>query len=202
MINFSFIFLTSCAPSQKPDATLTTHAPPAQTFITQSKASTVRLAQNMTSWTITGAVAAKNKNDAWSASLNWQQDGPNNYHIRLFGPLGGGNILIEKKGAMVTYQDAQNRKTSRSADDLIHLQTGMHIPIQNLYYWIRGLPAPGVVQSTNYDHAGNLTYLEQAGYTIQYMRYTNTQGVNLPSKLHVRGAEGSLKLIIKRWKTH
>jgi outer membrane lipoprotein LolB len=198
LTSLSFVVLTACAPPQAPDAVITSDNQ-TQALTTESKALKTRSAKSISSWTINGAIAAKNKKEAWSASLNWKQNGPSNYQIRLFGPLGGGSMLIEKKGSVITYQDAQKRTTSNNADDLVYKQTGTRIPIQNLYYWMRGLPAPGAVQSAQYDQAGRLSYLKQAGYTIQYMRYTNKQGVDLPSKLHVRGTEGNLKLIVKRW---
>jgi outer membrane lipoprotein LolB len=198
LTSLSFVALTACAPPQVPEATALT--PEAST--SQPEASKARSAKHISSWTVIGAVAAKNSKEAWSASLNWKQNGPNNYQIRLFGPLGGGSILIAKKGGVVTYQDGQKRTTSNNADNLVYQQTGVHIPIQDLYYWMRGLPAPGAIQSAQYDEAGHLTYLKQAGYTIQYLRYTNKQGIDLPSKLHVRGGGGNLKLIVKRWETH
>ena len=198
LTSLSFIVLTACTPPQAPDAVITSDNQN-QALTTASKVLKTRSAKNISSWTIIGVVAAKNKKEAWSASLNWKQTGPNNYQLRLYGPLGGGSILIEKKGGVVTYQDGQKRTTSSNADDLVYQQTGTRIPIQNLYYWMRGLPAPGAVQSANYDQAGHLIYLKQAGYTIQYIRYTNKQGIDLPSKLNVRGAEGNLKLIVKRW---
>jgi len=197
LISLSFVALTACAPPQAPEATTLT---PEAT--SQLKTANARSAKNISSWTIIGAVAAKHNKQAWTASLNWKQNGPNNYQIRLFGPLGGGSILIEKKGGVVTYQDGQKRTASNNAGDLVYKQTGVRIPIRALYYWMRGLPAPGAVQSAQYDEAGHLSYLKQAGYTIQYERYTNRDGVDLPTKLHVHGSEGNLKLIVKRWKTH
>ena len=197
LTSLGLVALTACAPPPAPDTTTLTSK-----TSSQLKAAKARSAKNISSWTITGAIAAKNKNEAWTASLNWKQNGPNDYKIRLFGPLGGGSILIEKKGNTVTYQDGEKRVTSHNADTLIYQQTGVRIPIHQLHYWARGLPAPGEVQSSQYDGTGHLTYLKQAGYTIWYQRYTNKQGIDLPTKLHLRGNEGSVKLIIKRWETH
>lgn len=201
IVSLSLIFLTGCAPHETPDTAFTSHA----VSQTQKQARLLvktRKASELTSWSITGAVAAKNKTDAWTASIHWTQNGPNNYKIHLFGPLGRGNMLIEKKGRVVTYQDAEKRIKSHNADQLIHQQTGMYIPIQDLYYWVRGLPAPGGVKSAKHDDMKRLSYLEQDGYAISYLNYTNREGINLPSKIHVRGTKGNLKIVIKHWKTH
>lgn len=194
IVSLSVIFLTGCAPTVTPDSTMSSHAIPETVKI--------RTASEMSSWTITGALAAKNKTDAWTASIHWAQNGPNNYKIRLFGPLGGGSILIENKNGVLTYQDGQKRIKSHNAESLMYQQTGIRIPIQDLYYWVRGLPAPGAVKSAGHDSSQNLTYLEQAGYAIKYINYTNRNGINLPSKIHVSGPKGNLKIIIKRWENH
>jgi len=200
VLALSFIVLTGCAPPKAPDTAFISHEP------TQaSKAYKKRTANQISSWTIIGAIAAKNKTEAWTASINWKQNGPDNYQIRLFGPLGGGSMMIEKKHGVVTYQNAEKRTKSRNADDLMYQQTGIRIPIQNLYYWIRGLPAPGAVQSAHYeqhDQIKHLIYLKQAGYTVKYLNYTNNEDLSLPSKIQVQGPKGNLKIIIKRWKTH
>lgn len=200
-ISLSVIFVTGCAPPEAPDAALSPLAA-SQAQKQTSPIMKTRTASEVSSWTITGALAAKNKTDAWTASIHWTQNGPNNYNIRLFGPLGGGSILLEKKNGVVTYQDTQKRIKSHNADGLMYQQTGIRIPIQDLYYWVRGLPAPGAIKSADHDSSQNLTYLEQAGYAITYLNYTNRKGINLPSKIHVRGSKGNLKIIIKRWETH
>lgn len=198
LTSFSLFILTACAPPQAPDAIQQTSL---STTTTTASIETPKLrsAKNISSWTIAGVVAAKNKKEAWSASLNWKQRGINNYQIHLYGPLGSGSILIENKNGEIIYQDGQKRIISHHADNLMKQQTGIRFPFQALYYWIRGLPAPGTVQSAHYDQAGRLIELKQAGHVIQYMRYTNKQGIDLPSKLYVQGVEGKLKLIIKHW---
>ncbi|MDF1684681.1 MAG: lipoprotein insertase outer membrane protein LolB [Legionellaceae bacterium] len=200
LITVSLVLLTGCAPPETPDAALISHEPPQA-----SKTLKTRTAKQISSWTINGAIAAKNKTEAWTASINWKQNGPNNYQIRLFGPLGGGSMLIEKKGGVVTYQDAQKRTKSYNADELMYQQTGIRIPIKNLYYWIRGLPAPGTVQSAQYEQYNQtkrLSYLKQDGYAVKYLNYTNNEDISLPSKIYVQSSKGNLKIIIKRWKTH
>lgn len=162
----------------------------------------MRSAKHVSSWAITGAVAAKNKRKAWTASLNWKQQGQNHYQLHLYGPLGGGSVLVEKKGRTITYQDGPKRITTSNIDQLFYKETGIRIPLHNLYYWVRGVKAPGAVQSSTQDAAGHLTTLTQAGYTIQYEGYQTVQGVDLPTKLRLSGSEGNLKLIIKQWKIH
>ncbi len=188
--------LTACAPPTTPDSQATTPAD------SKSAARRTNAAKHLSSWTITGAVAAKNKRKAWTASLNWKQQGLNRYQLRLFGPLGGGTVLVEKNGRLITYQDGPKRVTTTNIDQLFYKETGVRVPLHNLYYWVRGVKAPGAVHASHVDATGHFTSLTQGGYTVQYEGYQTVQGIDLPTKLRVKGPGGQLKLIIKHWEIH
>lgn len=197
---FSVFFLTACAPHK-----ITPEQPPAGEAqqlngpqqVSENKAKIS--AAKVSSWKISGAMAARNKRKGWSASLNWVQQGINQYKIRLFGPLGGGTVIIAKQGGTVTYTDGPKKISSRNADELLMQQTGIQLPVNNLYYWVRGLPAPGAVQSSHTDKKGNLESLTQAGYTIHYANYTLVNNVSLPGKIQLQGHGAVIKLVIKHW---
>lgn len=159
-----------------------------------------RKATSITSWDLSGAIAARNKKRGWTATLNWLQQGSNQYQIRLFGPLGGGTVMIDKKGSVVTYRDGPKIVSSSNADALLQKETGVGLPVKSLYYWVRGLPAPGVVQSAQHDPENRLTSFNQAGYTITYTGYTSVDGINLPNKIRLQGHDVIIKLVIKHWK--
>lgn len=186
-----FVLLTACAPP-RPASEAPLNEP-------MPLAKREKETAHISSWVLSGGLAAKSPEKAWTASLNWQQTGINHYQIRLFGPLGSGTIIIEKSGQTITYKDGPKTVSSTNADELLYQQTGVRIPVRNLYYWVRGLKAPGAVQSTRYDQYNHLVTLKQAGYTIQYAKYTSINGVDLPSKIHLQGHHIKVKLIIKQW---
>jgi len=187
----SLVLLTACAPPAP--------APEAPGNVTMPLVKREAQTATISSWNITGAMAARSAKKAWSASLNWRQQGANKYQIRLLGPLGGGTVIIEKDGSMVTYKDGPKSASSKSADQLLQQQTGIRLPVNNLYYWVRGLPAPGSVQSAQHDQYNHLTTLKQAGYTIEYARYTSVGTIDLPSKIRLQGHGVTIKLVIKHW---
>jgi outer membrane lipoprotein LolB len=188
--------LTACAPSHI--------TPEIQTAAQQSKSAATRIdaAKHLSAWQITGALAARNKQKNWTASIDWQQQNLNNYQIRLFGPLGGGNVLVKKTGRLITYQDGQKRVTTTNIDQLLYKETGIRVPLHNLYYWVRGVKAPVAIQPSQKDTEGHLSILKQGGYTIRYENYQTVKDTDLPTKLRVTGPGGSLKLVIKHWKIH
>lgn len=204
---FSVFLVTACAPHKtNPDYPLNHQLSPnasqmetgEQTNLkTQGKKSVN--ASKISSWELSGAMAAKSASKGWTASLNWLQQGPNQYQMRLYGPLGGGTVLVEKKGAAVTYVDGPQRVSSTNPDELLQKQTGIRLPVRNLYYWVRGLPAPGSVQASQHDANGNLTALSQNGYTIHYGGYRTVNNISLPSKVQLQGHGTTIKLVVKHW---
>lgn len=191
LIIIPFYLLTACAPHQ-PAAEL----PENKVIpVEQRKAKT----KTVSSWEIHGAMAAKNKSKGWSAAMNWKQNGPGTYQIRLMGPLGSGAVLIDKKGDTVTFQDGPKKITSHNADQLLVEQTGIRLPVNNLYYWVRGLPAPGPIQSEHRDNYNHLEQLKQSGYTINFTQYTAVKGIDLPSMIRLEGNGVMIKVIIKNW---
>ena len=194
----SLCILTACTTvNQRP----TQEAPPPSSIPEQKQsiAPTVSAA-SLSSWELSGAIAARNSKKGWTASLNWLQQGSNDYQIRLFGPLGGGTIIIEKHGSAITYRDGTKKITSNNASDLLQKETGTQLPVPNLYYWVRGVPAPGALSSSHRDNNDHLTSLNQAGYQIDYTEFTTVNGMNLPSKIRLQGHGILIKLVIKHWR--
>lgn len=157
-------------------------------------------AAKLSSWEISGAMAARSKGKGWSASLNWSQRGLSSYHIRLSGPLGSGTVLITRSGGAVTLRDGPKTASSSNAESLLKQQTGLSLPVTNLYYWVRGIPAPGAVQGKKYDSSGHLLALRQGGYAIDYQRYTTVANAALPSSIRLQGNGLFIKLVIKKWR--
>ncbi|HHX7432143.1 lipoprotein insertase outer membrane protein LolB [Legionella pneumophila] len=184
-------FLTACAPPRPSEESPANREIPLE----ERKAETA----TVSSWEIKGALAAKTKAKGWSATMNWVQQGANSYQIRLMGPLGGGAVLISKKGNTITFQDGSKITTSTNADELLLKQTGIRLPVNNLYYWVRGLPAPGGVQSEKHDQFNHLIQLKQNGYTIDFNKYTSVKGIDLPSMIRLEGNGVMVKVVIKNW---
>ncbi len=188
-------FLTACAPHTP--QTAEQQPVNKQMPLEQRKKETATVA----SWEIRGAMAAKSKTKGWSATLNWVQHGANSYQIRLIGPLGGGSVIINKKGNMITFQDGKTITSSTNADELLQQKTGVRLPVSNLYYWVRGLPAPGHVAGEQHDAANHLTQLQQSGYVINFTQYTSVKGIDLPSAIRLEGHGVMVKVTIKSWNT-
>ena len=76
---------------------------------------------------------------------------------------------------------------------------GWSLPIPSLWYWARGLPAPGANQGANYDKFGHLVSLQQGGWQVKYAGYHTVQGVDLPQVIELHRADISAKIVVKQW---
>lgn len=155
--------------------------------------------QRLTHWDAKGAMAVKEGKKGFTATMRWQQSSPKAYQLSLYGPLGSGHITLIGKKNLVTLMDNKNKITARDGESLIRQQTGHTIPVNSMYYWLRGLPAPEPKAKIKHDTYGHLTSLTQAGWHIQYVRYTSFQGIDLPSKLVMTHQKIKVKIIINSW---
>jgi outer membrane lipoprotein LolB len=157
-------------------------------------------ASHISSFALNGAMAVRSQRKSWTASVNWIQRGAGNFNIRLSGPIGSGTILINKQGGSVSYRDGSRTASSSNANQLLYKETGVRLPVNNLFYWVRGIPTPGAVQSAQKDQSGRLQVLRQSGYTIVYGNYTSIGDTALPTQIRLEGNGVLIKMAIKRWK--
>lgn len=200
MATLSFCLVMACAPLKKPESMALNQpypsAPPAEST-TQVPATEV---SHLTSWDMSGAIAARNQRKSWTATLNWLQQGAENYQIRLMGPLGGGTVMIEKHHGIITFRDGPKTISSKDADKLLYTQTGVRLPVSHLYYWVRGIPAPEKAEPAHAVGYQGASQFNQDGYNIMYLQYMKVRDLILPSKIKLEGHGVFIKLVIKRWK--
>lgn len=150
-------------------------------------------------WRVEGRIAIAAGEEGGSGSLDWLQRG-RYVDFQVSGPLGIGGFRVHGDDGWLTLQ-TDDGAVLRSANLEAELawRLGYSIPIENLRYWVRGLPAPGEVDAMQLDANGRLRTLSQAGWRIQYTAYKATQGYQLPSRLIVEGEGVRLKLAIGEW---
>jgi len=147
------------------------------------------------SFAISGAIAAKTPHKAWTATFYWAQRGAGDYNILIYGPAGSAAAEVTAHNGTVTYREGKKILRARQAEDLLAKETGVRLPISYLYYWIKGLPAPGAITSIKRDKNKDLTQLKQAGYTLEYSDYRN----HYPYKIRLTGHQLMVKIVIQSW---
>lgn len=186
----SLTWLTGC---QTPISS-TSMAPSNPTDVTRQHPS-----EHLSHWSLQGIIGVRQPKKAWSAHVSWNQQDQTHYDLRFYGPMGGGTTMIQRQGGQVILKDARTTAQARDAQSLLRHQTGMNVPVESLYYWVRGIPAPGRIDFKQLNADQTYAELNQSGYTIRYSDYQFVNGYHLPTKMLLQGRNFSLKFIIKSW---
>jgi len=190
------LLISSCATVSKTSTTST------QTTATAPALSWQQREQKLTQiaqWQIDGKIAIRTAKDAGSLYVKWNEN-HRHYTILLTGPLGSPSLqLVGQPNLVVLKTNDGKHFTAKNSTALLMQQTGWNLPIENLYYWIRGLPVPGQAYHGQYDNQNRLTTLSQAGWQIQFLHYTNAANVELPDKLALSGPNAYARIAVSQW---
>ena len=155
-------------------------------------------------WQATGKLAVKVPNDGGSMSLRWQQE-PTSFQIDFTGPFGQNILAIDGKTDHVTLSEpGKDPITAKTAEELIRRNTGWTIPVAQLAFWVRGLPAPTAKLTRFAPNAqGLIGELEQLGWKVTYGDYlsvTNGSGtIAMPGRITAEFKDIRLTLAIREW---
>lgn len=150
-------------------------------------------------WQISGKLGIRSERESGSAFLFWLQR-QDYFDIRLSGPLGQGSTRLTGRQGAVTL-DIANRGTyqAQSAEDLMQQQLGWSLPVNNLLWWVRGLPSPHSKSRVQLDNNSLLAQLEQDQWQIEYLSYRTENGIQLPERIKLSGAGLNITLVVKEW---
>jgi len=151
-------------------------------------------------WNIKGGLGLATTQQSFSASYAWQQSSQNAYTINLFGPLGMGAVkLIGMPSKVTLILNDGKRLTGHDAEALLKSQLGWQLPVNRLYYWLRGLPAPNSHARKTFDRYHHLKTLQQKDWNVTYLQYMSVNGVDLPHKIRLRTPFSHAVILINSW---
>lgn len=173
------------------------------TFQTKTAQQRQEQLNKVESWDAAGAISIQQAHKSpMIMRYEWQQMGPSNYQIELSGSLNMGAATITGQPGRVTLRKGDQAPVSApTAEQLMQKNLGWSLPINSLWYWARGLPAPGPNDGVKYDDYGHLIMLRQYGWLINYQEYQTVEGVDLPQVIELQGRGLLIRLVIKQWKT-
>ncbi|WP_323815909.1 lipoprotein insertase outer membrane protein LolB [Cellvibrio sp. NN19] len=163
-----------------------------------------RQVQAINNWQLNGKLGIRTQNDSGSASVKWVQNTAN-YQINLSGPLGQKSMIItgtpDKVRLEQTGEAAQEAKT---AEALIKKTAGWTLPVAQLAYWVRGVPAPKLrITHLQQNDSGMIDQLTQGDWNIYYSNYRdhdfNGATLPLPGKITAEYQDVRLILVIRSW---
>jgi len=157
-------------------------------------------ASQLDAWRLKGRIAISTDSENWTASVYWQQQ-DSAYQLRLNMPLGQGALLLEgdEKGVIMRTADKKTYKAA-NADALMSDVLKLDLPVTNLRFWIRGLPAPHSAPDRYLlNDKKQLRHLQQEGWFITYLHYVNVEGIVLPKKMFLENQSIKVKIAILEW---
>lgn len=151
-------------------------------------------------WVLNGRVAIVNGHESWFLSMNWQFH-DNKYILDLSGPFGAGHAQLTGSSEGVILVDAdQNYFYADSPDLLLEEVTGVRMPVNSLFYWIRGLPNWNITnEKQKIDQFGRLGQLEQDGWRVRFKSYVDVLKHELPQKVFINGHNLKVKIFVDKW---
>ncbi len=160
--------------------------------------------QALGKWNATGKLGVKVPNDGGSMTLRWQQQ-PDDFSIDFTGPFGQNILAITGKAGQVTLSEpGKDPITAKTAEELIRRNTGWTIPVAQLSYWIRGLPAPTAkITGFTPNTQGLIGELEQLGWKVTYGDYlgvnVGAEPLAMPGRITAEYKDIRLTLVIREW---
>ena len=129
---------------------------------------------------------------AWTAaSLTFQgsHDGTTYYDLYITG----------RPGEVVLVQEGKAPLRAATPEDLELEQLGYDLPVAKLRYWIKGVPAPEGRSTPSFNAENHLIALEQDGWTVQYLGYTNYATESLPTRIRIEKPPLRLDFVRLDW---
>ena len=151
-------------------------------------------------WQIKGKLAYRNNTDSGSAWFDWIQHG-DNFTIYLSGPFGVGTVQISGNAQAITLsQPGEADISSHSSSALTQRLFGWQLPVEQMRYWVRGIPANASGRALEtFNKEGLLATLQEDGWQININRYQTGPRGPLPGKIKGSSNELAFTLLLKTW---
>jgi outer membrane lipoprotein LolB len=131
----------------------------------------------------------------WQASLDWQQRG-NATEVHLAGPLGVGALVLKESPAGLSLNGAP---PSDAVLSQLQQRLGFELPLNNLRYWLLGVPDPGSTFDLTRNDQDRAAQLTQAGWTLTYDKYMMVGGDWLPARLVLVRDSVRVRIAVDHW---
>lgn len=184
LIMLTLVWLTGCAYKAE--------QAPAGSW--QAQQNTLTQLQN---WQLSAKLGIVTPDERGSLSLFWQQDNQD-YRMNLTNVVGKRIFDLSRTGQRVQLTDSKGQvHHAAHARDLVQQLTGWDLPVEQLAYWIKGLPGEG--DQVTYDEHQRPKAITAHGWELEYLGYTQIQGLWLPSRLNLSHQDTQLRLAISQW---
>src|SRR5450755_581511 len=148
--------------------------------------------RNAAAWQLDGRAAVALGQQGWQATLNWRQS-DNSAEVHLSGPFGLGALVLKQSAEGLSLNGAP---PSDAVLAQVQEKLGFDLPIENLHYWLLGVPNPGATFELSRNEQDRAKVLSQGGWSIAYDRYIPAAGDVLPARLVLTAGDVRVRIVI------
>jgi outer membrane lipoprotein LolB len=150
-------------------------------------------------WEFKGRIGVSAGDEGFNGNLRWWQKG-DLFAGTVSGPLGVGTVRIRGDDARVTVTDNEGEVTElENAEEELRAMYGWTIPVKSLRYWALGIPDPASPAQTDFGSNGQLSRLEQGGWTVSIAEYRAGGGQLMPRRMTAINHDTKVRLVIDDW---
>jgi outer membrane lipoprotein LolB len=146
-------------------------------------------------WQLDGRAAVALGSQGWQATLTWRQM-ESRAELHLAGPFGIGALVLKQTSEGLSLNGAP---PSDAVESLVQEKLGFALPIENLHYWLLGVPNPQSTFDLSRNDQDRAKALSQAGWSIAYDRYMPVAGDLLPARLVLTSGDVRVRIVIDHW---
>jgi len=163
-----------------------------------------------TDWSVQGSLGiwaektATSEEQNITASMAWSEK-QELLDVVLRGPLGVGEMSLTANASAAELRRGNQRVQGRDPSLLVQraLNLAVPVPLSELSHWMRGLP--GAADDARYDDQGRLKtlrYTDASGvaWRATVRRYTQSNGLSVPSLISAKGGPYNVRLVLKDWR--
>jgi outer membrane lipoprotein LolB len=154
--------------------------------------------EKLVQWDVEGKLAVYTNDKNISGLLAWRQRSAY-FDLLINGPLGIGQLHIEGSPGLVIATSSKGQVEAASIEALFKQEFGWQFPMQELRYWVRGIPQPNTDAKITYNSEGEAASIEQVGWFVMFHSYNKVTGLPMPQKIEIIGADIRLVLVLKSW---
>ncbi|MES1191686.1 MAG: lipoprotein insertase outer membrane protein LolB [Steroidobacter sp.] len=145
-------------------------------------------------WSAQGRIGITGVAQAGSGAFAWQQKNSIS-QVHLHGPLNTGSVYVLLDDTLHLTLGNGEHYDADAALDVLSAQLGTAIPVRQMSYWLRGVPAPGAYQ---WSSAGGRV-LQQDGWHIEYGDTVDVNGLLLPKRITATRDAVRIRVVISQW---
>jgi outer membrane lipoprotein LolB len=151
--------------------------------------------QQLDAWKLDGRAAVAVGTQGWQASLDWHEQGAM-AEVHLAGPFGVGALTLKRTPDGLSLNGAP---PSDAVVAQLQERLGFELPLDNLRYWLLGVPAPDSPFEVLRDEHDRAKQVTQAGWLVAYEKYMPVSGDVLPARLVLTREGVRVRIVVDHW---